>query len=146
MTLVKFKKLDSNAKDPFRANVTDAGWDLTAIDMDIDAQKGLVTYKTGIAVAIPTGNVGLLFPRSSVYKQQLFLANSVGVIDAGYRGEIMFKYRMLSLDPLYKVGDRIGQLVIMPILDVFWDETQELPESERGVGGFGASDLLNRPL
>ena len=139
--VVKFKKLVDEAITPVRANPTDAGWDLSCFTVSYNEK--IITYHTGIAVAIPEGFVGLLFPRSSVYKKDLSLANSVGVIDAGFRGEILLKYRFLEDENVkaYKEGDRIGQIVIVPIADVFWDETNELPESERGEGGFGSSDL-----
>ena len=144
--VVKFKKLDKDAVAPIRANPMDAGWDLTARMHDWDTNYKIMTYFTGIAVAIPEGYVGLLFPRSSIYKRGIALANSVGVIDAGFRGEILLKFRATTEDntTFYSIGDRIGQLVIMPIGDIFFDETQELPESDRGDRGFGSSDLLNR--
>lgn len=148
--VVKFKKLVENAKDPVRANTTDAGWDLTATNYEHDPENQVTTYHTGIAVAIPEGYVGLLFPRSSIYKQNAMFSNSVGVIDAGYRGEIKLKLREYDKNHTisYVVGDRVGQLIIMPIADVFWSETKELPPSERGEGGYGSSDLqerLNKP-
>lgn len=141
--VVKYKKLSEDAVAPVRANITDAGWDLTATHYEYEAKEKLMTYFTGIAIAIPEGFVGLLFPRSSVYKKSLSLANSVGVIDAGFRGEILFKYRVLYGDEytVYHGKDRIGQIVVVPIADIFWDETHELPSSERGEGGFGSSDL-----
>lgn len=144
--LVKFKKLVENAKAPERAYPTDAGWDLTAVWHEWNDKFKVKTYGTGIAVAIPEGYVGLLFPRSSVYKKDLMLSNSVGVIDAGFRGEILFKFKeapLISPD-VYTNGDRIGQLVVLPIGDVFWDETDKLPESIRDTKGHGSSDLLRK--
>ena len=141
--VIRFKKLVEEAKDPVRANPTDAGWDLTCSSIVIDEK--IITYHTGIAIAIPEGYVGLLFPRSSVYKKDLQLANSVGVIDAGYRGELLFKYRFLKDEEVeaYNGGERIGQIVVIPIADIFWSETHELPETLRGDKGFGSSDLLS---
>lgn len=104
----------------------------------------LMVYGTGLAVEIPEGYVGLLFPRSSISKKGLTLANSVGVIDSGYRGEIMFKFAITSDRPrknsVYEVGDRIGQLIIMPYPKIEF-VTGELTESERGVGGFGSTGV-----
>ena len=79
---VRFKKLEDGAVAPSRAHDTDAGFDLTAVSVSEDRKRNIVTYGTGIAVEIPDGYVGLIFPRSSAYKHQLELANCVGVIDS----------------------------------------------------------------
>lgn len=89
---VKIKKLHKNAVIPQYAKKGDAGLDLTAVEKHYDIH-GCVVYKTGIAVEIPEGYVGLVFPRSSVSKTDLLMANSVGVIDSGYRGEITMKFK-----------------------------------------------------
>ena len=137
---LKFKKLHKDAVAPKIANHGDAGADLTAISVDYDINN-IITYGTGIAVEIPEGYVGLIFPRSSIYKKQLILSNSVGVIDCGYRGEIKFKFRGDRESDVYKIGDRIGQLVIMPIPSVEWEESEELTDSVRGEGGFGSTGV-----
>lgn len=137
---LKFKKLHKDAVAPKIANHGDAGADLTAISVDYDINN-IITYGTGIAVEIPEGYVGLIFPRSSIYKKQLILSNSVGVIDCGYRGEIKFKFRGDRESDVYKIGDRIGQLVIMPIPSVEWQESEELTDSVRGEGGFGSTGV-----
>ena len=137
---VRFKRLRSDAAMPSKAHPTDAGFDLTAVSVDEDKVRGIVTYHTGIALEIPDGHVGLLFPRSSVYKHQLSLSNSVGVIDSGYRGEILFKFRICKPHiSRYSVGDRIGQLIIIPYPDVEFSECDELSETDRGKGGYGSS-------
>ena len=87
---IKIKKLHNDAVIPQYAKPGDAGMDLTAVD--VSADLGYLTYKTGIAIQIPEGHVGLLFPRSSIYKTGQTLSNCVGVIDSGYRGEIMMKF------------------------------------------------------
>lgn len=141
---IKFKKVRENAVAPKIANHGDAGADLTAISVDISVDyddNNIITYGTGIAVEIPEGYVGLIFPRSSIYKKQLILSNSVGVIDCGYRGEIKFKFRGDRESDVYKIGDRIGQLVIMPIPSVEWQESEELTDSVRGEGGFGSTGV-----
>lgn len=135
---IKFKKLNDNAVMPSKAHPTDAGFDLTATSRIY--QGGCYVYGTGIAVEIPKGYVGLVFPRSSISRTGLTLSNCVGVIDSGYRGEITFKFRPVSDHPvLYNVGDRIGQLIILPYPDVKFVEAGRLSDSERGIGGYGST-------
>ena len=87
---------------------------------------------------IPPRFVGLLFPRSSVSKKDLRLCNSVGVIDSGYRGEIMLKFDATG-EFHYNVGDRVGQLMLMENPSIHFVEVVNLPGSDRGTGGFGSS-------
>ena len=139
---VQVKRLDTNAVIPVKAHADDAGLDLTATS--VKATDKYIEYGTGLAVSIPRGHVGLLFPRSSISNSDLSLANSVGVVDAGYFGEIKLRFKKIGLtDPyfsaLYNVGDRIGQLIIMPIPTVTFDEVSDLGDSERATGGFGSS-------
>lgn len=139
---VKFKKLHPDAVIPTKATSGSAGWDLTAIswnDCGVGNVGCYIRYYTGIAVEIPPGYVGLLFPRSSCYKHSLSLANSVGVIDSDYRGEICLIYRHYKAVIDYMVGQRIGQLVIIPCPAVEMVEVEELSETERGHGGFGST-------
>lgn len=88
---VRFKKLNDKAVIPTKAHATDAGFDLTATSKKCD-DFGNVVYGTGIAAEIPKGYVGFVFPRSSIYKQDIILSNCVGVIDSGYRGNITGTY------------------------------------------------------
>ena len=90
--IVKIKKLHENAVVPKYAKSGDAGLDLTATSKFYD-EFGNVVYGTGLAIEIPEGYVGLIFPRSSNSKQDLLLCNSVGVIDSGYRGELICKFK-----------------------------------------------------
>jgi dUTP pyrophosphatase len=136
---LKIKKLHSEAIIPQYAKPGDAGLDLVAISEEWNEDNTMVTYGTGLAIEIPEGHVGLIFPRSSISKTTLNLSNSVGVIDSGYRGPIMFKFRYLENGDVYEVGDRIGQLVIMEIPKVNIIEVQELSSTERGEGGFGST-------
>lgn len=139
---VKVKRLDPRAELPCKAHASDAGFDLTAVSVEEDRKRGVVTYGTGLAVEIPEGYVGLLFPRSSVYRHQLQLANSVGVIDAGFRGEVMLKYRIVQPHiSRYGVGERVGQLLVVELPSVELEECGELGSSERGEGGFGSSGI-----
>lgn len=156
---VKIKKTHPDAVIPKYAKVGDAGLDLTATSMYYD-EYGNICYGTGLAFEIPEGYVGLIFPRSSICKEQLLLSNAVGVIDSGYRGEVSFKFKpSMALDnrqcvkadeeklwsiavrqnDIYKVGDRIGQMIIMPYPSVEFEEVEELSETERGEGGYGSS-------
>ena len=136
---VKIKKLNPNATIPSYAKKGDAGMDLTSVDMEYST--GHITYKTGLAMEIPAGYVGFLFPRSSVYKTQQTLVNSVGVIDSGYRGEIMLKFTR-SKDALeYGEGDRVGQIIIMPHPEIQFKEVKELSVSDRSSGGFGSTGV-----
>ena len=134
---IKIKKLHPEAIIPKYAKKGDAGMDLTSVGMEYN--PGHITYKTGLAVEIPDGYVGFLFPRSSVYKTRQTLANSVGVIDSGYRGEIMLKFTR-SKDVLeYGVGDRIGQIIIMPFPEIEFKEADQLTSTSRAKGGFGST-------
>lgn len=146
---VKFKKLSDKAILPSKAHVSDAGLDLTCTGIESEINECgqfILVYHTGLAVEIPEGYVGYIFPRSSVSKKSVILCNSVGVIDAGYRGELLLKYRNTSGDSIpavYNVGDKIGQLVIMPIPTIEPILAEDLSESDRGEGGFGSSDKEN---
>lgn len=140
---VKVKKLHENAVIPKYAKPGDAGLDLTATSKSYD-DKGNVVYGTGLAIEIPEGYVGLLFPRSSLTNYNLSLGNHVGVIDSGYRGELMFKFKPTSPQlgfqvNQYNTGDRIGQLLIIPYPKVELVEVAELSSSERGDGSYGSS-------
>ena len=136
---VKIKKLDKNAIIPKYAKVGDAGMDLTATSVWTD-EDGNVCYGTGIAMEIPEGYVGLVFPRSSNAKKDLLLTNSVGVIDSGYRGQITFKFKScLGTKNIYNIGDRVGQIIIMPYPKIEFVEVEELSETERGTCGYGSS-------
>ena len=152
---VKIKKLHKDAVIPQYAKAGDAGLDLTAVSANFD-EYGNIVYHTGLAFEIPLGYVGLVFPRSSNCKKTLTLTNSVGVIDSGYRGEVTFRYRphtqgVSAAGPMgfdidfseecrvYQVGERIGQLIIMPYPAIELEEVDELSETERGDGGYGSS-------
>ncbi len=173
---VNIKKLSTEAVLPSYATQGDAGMDLTAISSQIDKSGLFIEYGTGLAVEIPEGHVGLLFARSSVSKTSLILANHVGVVDSGYRGEIKFRFKDLGIrtkemepavlqtlqedrerkglplltgpienviwvtsETAYQVGDRIGQLVIIPYPQIELEEVDELSDSQRGAGGYGST-------
>ena len=132
-------KLDAGAIIPKYAKAGDAGMDLYAVTESFD-EHGNYVYGTGLAMEIPEGHVGLIFPRSSISKTAHSLRNAVGVIDSGYRGEIMLKFDINTLNsPVYKVGDRIAQIIILPYPQIEFEEAWELSKTERGSGGFGSS-------
>jgi dUTP pyrophosphatase len=137
---VKIKKISKTAVIPSYAKDGDAGMDLIATSI-IENTSFQITYGLGIALEIPNGFVGLVFPRSSIRKYELALSNSVGVIDSGYRGELQATFRKENgLDSLaYKVGDRIAQIMIIPYPPIEFDEVAELSDTERGEGGFGST-------
>lgn len=170
---VNIKKLDENAVIPTYAKSGDAGMDLVATSKEYD-NDGNIVYGIGLAFEIPKGFVGLLFPRSSNAKKDLLLSNSVGVLDSGYRGEVMFKFKkqinnersvlntiiavqsmaeikddfnqlgLLNGDDIenfteYQLGDRIGQIIILPYPQIEFEEVEELSDSERGKGGYGST-------
>jgi dUTP pyrophosphatase len=138
---VKIKKLHVDAVIPAYSKPGDAGMDLTAVSATQD-QYGNVVYGIGLAIEIPAGHVGLLFPRSSNSKTDLYLTNHVGVVDSGYRGEIMFKFRPIDgllNAKVFQVGERVGQLLIIPYPQIELVESAELSDSERGEGGFGST-------
>lgn len=138
---VKFKKLHPDAILPKYAKIGDAGMDLTAISMCYDRTNDVYEFETGLAVEIPEGYVGLIFPRSSVYKTSMQLTNSVGVIDSKFRGPIGFKFsiRQQEFQSMYEVGDRIGQLIILPYPTIEPELVTELDMSNDRGGGYGSS-------
>jgi dUTP pyrophosphatase len=137
---VKFKKLHPEAIVPSKAYPGDAGLDMTAISKTIDL-KGNLVMGTGLAIAIPDNHVGLIFPRSSIANKKMSLTNSVGVIDSKFRGEILFKFKPANTGVgRYEVGDKVGQLIIMPYPEVNLVEVGDLEETVRGEGSFGSSD------
>ena len=139
---VRIKKLNENAVIPSYAKDGDAGMDLvaTSIISETDTQ---ITFGIGLALEIPKGFVGLIFPRSSVRKTRLMLSNCVGVVDSGYRGELQATFNKVNQNSIaendYKVGDRIAQIMIIPHPDIEFEEADELSDTERGEGGFGST-------
>ena len=134
------KLLNEYVQLPTRGSKDAAGLDLYCpfhIKVPADSQKKI---PLGIAVEIPKGHMGLLVPRSSMSKTPLRCANSVGIIDADYRGELSIAYENVSCND-YTIfrGDRIAQLIIVPIAVVDVEESQALSKTERGDGGYGST-------
>jgi dUTP pyrophosphatase len=141
---VRFSKTHPNAVIPKHARPGDAGVDLVAVDYKYvtDTESPYHEYNLGIAVEIPEGFVGLLFPRSSNTKKDLQLGNTVGVVDSGFRGTITARFKATRENPqIYNVGDRVCQLVIVPCLDIEAVEVpyEALTVTERGAGAYGST-------
>ena len=159
MKELKFKKLDyvitkedgttetmkSEGKLPTRATAGDAGLDLysTRLTQEVDnSGKLILVYHTDIAVEIPEGYIGMLFMKSGVAKRSLSLCNCVGIIDCGYRGEIMGKFKVTTdaIPTVYQPGEAFAQLVIVPVMILEPTLVEELSSTERGEKGFGEAD------
>ena len=144
MEMLKIKKVKENAKVPNRATSGSAGLDLCAcIDEPITLEGGdTVVIPTGIAIALPSAEYGaFVFPRSGIaVKHGIGLLNSVGVIDSDYRGEIMVGV-INQVKEAYTIqpGERIAQMVIMPVSMMPVEEVTELDDTDRGAGGFGST-------
>lgn len=138
---LKVERVHHKATLPTKHHKGDAGFDLTAISTNrSNNYPNLYKCRTGIAVEIPEEHVGIIHPRSSIYKRNLMLANTTGVIDSGYRGEIMCFFRCLpGSHNMYEPGDRIAQLIIQPISNPEIIEVERLEDSHRGSGGFGST-------
>ena len=157
--IIKFKKLDENAVYPSCAHDCGVGMDMTTISVEYVPEKDMYIYHTGLACELEKGYGMFLFPRSSNSKTEAYLTNHVGIVDPIYRGEIQLRYknrdryrksfwellsgkidmeRALSKAP-YKVGDRVGQMVVFPYPQVHVQVVDELSETERGTGGFGST-------
>ena len=136
---VKIKRLDKSAVIPKYAKDGDAGLDLTATAYKVN-EKGQYVYTSDLALEIPDGYVGLLFPRSSICKKDLEMTNSVGVIDSNYRGPIKSVFNPTCEDPeIYELGERFAQLIIIPYPKIEFEEVEELSETNRGPGGYGST-------
>ncbi len=142
MTGLPFRKLRPEAQLPSAQHPGDAGLDLrSAIDVVVEPGER-VMIPTGVAVAIPDGHAGLVLPRSGLAsKHGLTMANAPGLIDAGYRGEVICAAVNLDREEPVKilVGDRIAQLVVVALPEVEPGWVEELPESHRGEAGFGST-------
>lgn len=147
---IKVKRISENAVLPVKAHSTDAGFDLTCTNITTEVNECgqlILVYHTGLAVEIPEGYFGALVPRSSIAKKAVMLTNGLGVLDSGFRGEVVAKFRSTTdvVPSLYKIGERFAQLLILPCLDVTFEEALELSDSERGEGGFGSTGS-NEPV
>lgn len=139
---VQFTRLKDEATLPTRAHDSDAGLDLYAAEGARITPGGRVSVGTGLAVAIPDGLAGLVLPRSGLaLKDGVTLVNSPGLIDPGYRGELRVLLLNTDLSAEFKVaaGDRVAQLLLVPVALATPLESDSLDSTARGVGGFGSS-------
>lgn len=142
---VKICKLSENAVIPTYAHPGDAGMDVVATSVNIT--DDYIEYGTGLSFEVPEGYCMLIFPRSSNSKKDLILANSVGVLDSTYRGELKLRFKKcyqpviygLVARTVYDVGDKVGQIMILPYPQINFTEVDSLSETERGDGGFGST-------
>jgi dUTP pyrophosphatase len=142
-TTLRVRRLDPAARLPTRAYEGDAGLDLYALEAAELSPGERVSVRTGIAVEIPAGLAGLILPRSGLAARHgIALVNAPGLIDAGYRGEV--RVLLLNTDRVASFslakGERIAQLVLVPVETPDVAEVDELAASDRGAGGFGSSD------
>jgi len=135
--ILKVKKLYPDAKLPFRANEGDGGYDLSLYNEEVITPHSTIRAKTGLAVRLPKGTVGLIRSRSSMFYNSLSI---VGTLDEGYTGELFLQIQNISNAPVYlKAGSRVGQLIVVPYYTLTLEETEDLGTSERGSNGFGSS-------
>jgi dUTP pyrophosphatase len=139
---LNFVRLSGNATLPTRAHDNDAGLDLYAAESALLAPGARVSVGTGLAVQIPEGVGGLVLPRSGMaIKHGVTLVNSPGLIDPGYRGEV--RVLLLNTDPSVEFqiapGDRIAQLLLVPVVHATPLNAEALDDSTRGQGGFGST-------
>lgn len=139
---LKYKKLYEDVISPERAYISDMCFDLFAYSEPIQSET-FVQYNTGLVFDIPHGYDMLLFPRSSISKYDLVLCNSVGVIDQGYKGEVLVRFKQINKSgKIYQKGDRIVQATLIPKVLYSLTEVEEIStSSERGTGGFGSSGV-----
>lgn len=133
---LKIKLVHKDAVIPSYAKPGDVGMDLTAVSF-IETESQVI-YSLGICMEIPEGYVGLIFPRSSIFKTDLSLSNSVGVIDSQYRGEVKAIFNKNG-HKKYKAGERCCQIIVMPYPKVSVSVVDELSSTDRGEGGFGST-------
>ena len=142
---IKVKKLSDTAKLPTRGSEHAAGYDLYANIKEITMINpgDVLKVNTGVAIEIPDGFFGGIYPRSGLAtKQGLAPANKVGVIDSDYRGPIIVAlYNHSNVPQLVHPGDRIAQLIIQPYMSFEWEEVDTLEETDRNTGGFGSTGI-----
>ena len=145
VNIINYVKLSSTAQAPVQGSEWAAGWDLHA---DLEG-KNLISLtpgevkkiSTGIAIALPQGTFGAIYPRSgNATKRGLVLANTVGIIDADYRGAVIVALKNTSNEIQYiEQGERIAQLIVQPYINVNFNETDSIGTTARGDSGFGSS-------
>jgi dUTP pyrophosphatase len=147
MLKVKFKKMRKNAKLPVKGSLHAACYDVYASEILYDEKNPRKrTVKLGFATEIPKGYHAVIVPRSNLSKQYWMLGNSIGIIDSDYRGEWMAVFTNITDNAWtypfpYEVGERVAQIYFEKNVNVQFEETDELSDTERGEGGFGSTGL-----
>lgn len=143
---VSIKILSRDAQIPHMAYNGDAGVDLRSVERIVLEPQERAMVATGLAIALPEGYAGFVLPRSGLAaKHGISIVNAPGLIDSNYRGEL--KVILLNTDPdisfTIEIGDRIAQLIVMPVPTINFEQVEELTESQRGESGFGSSGIRN---
>lgn len=143
---VPIKILSRDAQIPHMAYNGDAGVDLRSVERIVLKPQERAMVATGLAIALPEGYAGFILPRSGLAaKHGISIVNTPGLIDSNYRGEL--KVILLNTDPdnsfTIEIGDRIAQLIVMPVPTINFEQVEELTESQRGESGFGSSGIRN---
>lgn len=143
---VSIKILSRDAQIPHMAYNGDAGVDLRSVERIVLEPQERAMVPTGLAIALPEGYAGFVLPRSGLAaKHGISIVNAPGLIDSNYRGEL--KVILLNTDPdksfTIEIGDRIAQLIVMPVPTINFEQVEELTESQRGESGFGSSGIRN---
>ena len=142
---ILFVKYHPEAEVPYRASAGAAGYDAVATDMKIDTETNTVTYCLGLAVSIPKGTYLDARARSSICKVEWMLTNGAGVIDSDYRGLLKFIYRPVNPvidvrnEQPFKIGERVGQLLLLKHQVQNYEAVLELDETDRGPDGWGST-------
>lgn len=139
---VKIHRLSEDVPIPKIATSGSAGFDIHGYSPAHVNTKdyGYVEYRTYISLEIPTGYVGLIYPRSSISGTGLILANGVAVIDSDFRGEILLRFKYIPESKLYLHGDKIAQIVFHKTEQIEFEDVDTLSPTDRGTGGFGSTD------
>lgn len=143
---VPIKILSRDAQIPHMAYNGDAGVDLRSVERIVLKPQERAMVATGLAIALPEGYAGFILPRSGLAaKHGISIVNAPGLVDSNYRGEL--KVILLNTDPdnsfTIEIGDRIAQLIVMPVPTINFEQVEELTESQRGESGFGSSGIRN---
>ena len=136
--IIKAKKLDPRALLPHRANATDSGADLFALERTVLPAHTVVKVRTGIAVELPENTSGIIWGKSSVESKGI--KAMAGLVDAPYRGELLVcMYNLNDSEFVFEAGQKVAQLVVLPTLYPSFEEADDLSGTSRGTGGFGST-------
>lgn len=140
---IKIVLTRSDILPPSYATSGSAGLDLRYYGEDRTLlHEGMITFECGFRIAIPEGYAALIIPRSSLGKRGITIPNSPGLIDSDYRGPVSVILKNNGGNPFHlRDGDRVAQMVIVPVPKVVWHLVEELDDTERGEGGFGSTGV-----